>query len=283
MKKFFRVFFYCTGFTALCIVMQFIAAVPVTALYIFLNSFRYAFSGNPGSAMHLDLNAIIEDTLMPAYILSGILTFFSAWIIHAIFRKKFFERLSFNKTSYLYVLISFITGCALQMPISFIITLLENMGIAPKLFEQYSSHIEQLMSNQNIALQIFAVGITAPFIEEIIFRGLILNYLKRNVPIPAAILIQALLFGIIHLNVIQGAYAFVIAILMGLFAVWFDSLFLPIAFHMGMNLSGIILSELGSGLSDLAGVIILIVSAVLIPVCTLFLFYKSREKTGIFI
>jgi len=57
------------------------------------------------------------------------------------------------------------------------------------------------------------------------------------------------------LNVIQGAYAFVIAILMGLFAVWFDSLFLPIAFHMGMNLSGIILSELGSGLSDLAGVL----------------------------
>ncbi|ANX01421.1 abortive infection protein [Thermoclostridium stercorarium subsp. leptospartum DSM 9219] len=277
MKKFFKVFFYCTGFTALCIVMQFIAAIPVSAAYIFLKSFQYALSGNPELAMNLDLMTVVNDILMPSYILSAILTFFSAWIIHAVFRRKFFERLSLNRTSPVYTAVSFLAGCAMQMPLSFIITLVEKTGIAPDLFEEYTQHVEQLMSNQNTVLQILAVGIMAPLIEEIIFRGLILNQLKRNIPATAAILIQAILFGFVHLNVVQGTYAFVMAVLMGMLTVWFDSLFVSIAFHMGMNLSGVILSEFGAGLSDAAGVIMLAVSFILIPLCIMFLYFKSAK------
>lgn len=280
MKKFFKLFFYCTGFAALLIVMQIVAAIPVTVVYIFLHSFRSMLAGRPDLAWSIDLEAVLNDTLMPSYILYVILTFFAAWIIHAIFRRKFFERLSFNRTSFLYIAVSFLAGCSLQMPISFIITLLENTGIAPDIFEQYSDHIEQLMNNQNLLLQVIAIGILAPFIEEIIFRGLILNTLKKNIPVPAAIIIQALLFGIVHLNVVQGTYAFLVGILMGVIAVWFDSLFVSISLHMGMNLSGIMLSALGSGMSDIAGISLLIVSFVLLPLCTVFLYQKSRKRTG---
>lgn len=280
MKRLLKVFFYCLGFTVLCILMQIIAAIPVTVIYVFLNMLRHSLAGNPEQAMNIDLYEIIEAVFFPSYILSAVLIFLSAWIIHAIFRKKFFERLSLKKISPLYILISFITGCSMQMPVSFAISLAENLGIAPGLIEKYSENIERLMGNQNVVLMVFAIGITAPFIEEIIFRGLILNQLRKNLPIPAAILIQALLFGVFHLNVVQGIYAFAIAILMGLFAVWFDSLLLPIAFHMGMNISGIILSELSPGLSEMAGMVILIVSLILVPVCTLFLYHKSGKETA---
>lgn len=71
-------------------------------------------------------------------------------------------------------------GAALQMPISFIMSLLENAGLAPDMFEQYSDSMNALMNNQNIVLLVIAIGIIAPLIEEIIFRGLIFNLLKRT-------------------------------------------------------------------------------------------------------
>lgn len=280
MKKFLKLFLYCTGLTFLCLITQVIAAIPVTVFFIVLYSLPYALSGNPEAVMSFDINKVIQDALMPSYILSGILTFFSAWIIHAVFKRKFFERLSFNKTSWDVLAASFITGCALQMPVSFILSLIENANVAPDLFEQYSNHIEQLMNNQNIIIQIIAVGIMAPFLEEIIFRGLIFNQLKKDIPIRAALVIQALLFGIVHLNVIQGVYAFTIGIILGLFIIWYDSLLLPVAVHMGMNLSGIMLSEFGQGISDTAGYFMLILSFLLVPVCMLFVYFKTR-LTGI--
>ena len=44
------------------------------------------------------------------------------------------------------------------------------------MFEQYSDSMNALMNNQNIVLLVIAIGIIAPLIEEIIFRGLILTY-----------------------------------------------------------------------------------------------------------
>ena len=279
MKKFMKVFIYCTGLAALCLIMQAIASVPVTVFFIVKHSLPHILSGNPEAFMSVDINRVLHDTVLPAYLLSGVLTFSSSWIIHALFRRKFIERLSFKRTSPVLIIVSFITGCSLQMPISFIMALLENAGVAPDLFEQYSKSIEPLVSNQNIILQILAVGIMAPLIEEIIFRGLIFNNLKKNIPIPAALVIQALLFGIVHLNIIQGSYAFVVGIILGLFVLWSNSLFLPVAVHMGMNLSGIVLSEFGEGISNTGSMFMLIISFILVPVCMLFLYFKTREKT----
>lgn len=277
MKKFLKVFAYCTGFAALCLIMQIVAFIPVTVFFIFMYSVLSAVSGKPESYIQVVIDQAIHDSIMPSYILSAIMTFFSAWLIHIIFKRKFFERLSFNKTSFVSIAVSFIAGCSLQMPISFMLSLAENTGIAPDLFEQYSNHLETLMDNQNLVLQILAVGIAAPLLEEIIFRGLIFNQLKKNISIPAAIITQALIFGIVHLNVIQGLYAFVIGIILGLALLWSDSLLLPIAIHMGMNLSGVFLSEYGSAISDTAGMIIMIVSFLLIPVCMLFLHHHNNQ------
>lgn len=95
---------------------------------------------------------------------------------------------------------------------------------------------------------------------------------------PIALIIQALLFGIVHLNVIQGLYAFAVGIILGLLIMWSDSLLLPIALHMGMNLSGVILSELGAGISDTASLVMLIISFILVPVCMLFIYTRKTDK-----
>ena len=115
-------------------------------------------------------------------------------------------------------------GAASTDAISFIMSLLENAGLAPDMFEQYSDSMNALMNNQNIVLLVIAIGIIAPLIEEIIFRGLIFNLLKKNMPVWAALIIQAFLFGLAHLNFIQGSYAFVLGIIMGLALMWSKSI-----------------------------------------------------------
>ena len=63
-----------------------------------------------------------------------------------------------------------------------------------------------------------ALGLMAPFAEEIVFRGAIQRVLQnalgeRNRWI--AIVVSALIFGIIHFNLAQGLHAFLIGLLLG--------------------------------------------------------------------
>lgn len=76
------------------------------------------------------------------------------------------------------------------------------------------STIEIGMVGLTLAIQ---VVITAPILEELLFRGIILNGLlskyKKNY--KKAIIISALIFGIAHLNIPQGVNAFIIGIIIG--------------------------------------------------------------------
>ncbi|MBO3445617.1 CPBP family intramembrane glutamic endopeptidase [Clostridium sp. CCUG 7971] len=76
------------------------------------------------------------------------------------------------------------------------------------------STIEIGMVGLTLAIQ---VVITAPILEELLFRGIILNGLlskyKKNY--KKAIIISALIFGVAHLNIPQGVNAFIIGIVIG--------------------------------------------------------------------
>lgn len=63
-----------------------------------------------------------------------------------------------------------------------------------------------------------AIGIFAPVVEEIVFRGAILRILLGLFSRSwhwVAIIFSALIFGAIHLNLAQGLHAFVIGLLLG--------------------------------------------------------------------
>lgn len=63
-----------------------------------------------------------------------------------------------------------------------------------------------------------AIGIFAPLVEELVFRGAILRILLGLFNRSwhwVAIVFSALLFGAIHLNIAQGLHAFVIGLLLG--------------------------------------------------------------------
>lgn len=131
-----------------------------------------------------------------------------------------------------------------------------------------------------------AMVIAAPILEELIFRGIILEGLLKNYSPIKSILISSFLFGIVHLN----PWQFVTGLLFGIFCGWVyyrsRSLSLSIIIHASANLSGFLmryfvdvdsmmdetLLEMYGGLTNL---ILAIVGAIIIfSIC---IFYMNKE------
>lgn len=78
-------------------------------------------------------------------------------------------------------------------------------------------------------------GAVSPVAEEMVFRGLIYNRMKRHLRTGAAIVLCGMLFGIYHGNLVQGIYGCVLGIGITLMYEWYGSISAPILFHGAAN------------------------------------------------
>lgn len=115
--------------------------------------------------------------------------------------------------------------------------LLEIIPIPDSLTEFYNEVIGKVVGDGSI-YSVAATVVLAPVCEELVFRGAIFNTLRRAFPVFPSVLICAFLFGLVHMNPIQSAYAFVLGMLLCLVCVRFDSLWASIAMHIIFNLVG---------------------------------------------
>ena len=126
-----------------------------------------------------------------------------------------------------------IAGIAAQFLVDGVLTLVR------PLLEQAFAHYDKIVSSVTGAasswVTILTVAVIAPIGEELLFRGLIQSYSKEYLSAVWAIILQAAVFGVYHGNVIQGAYAFLLGMLLGLIAHRFESILPAIIFHIAIN------------------------------------------------
>ena len=85
------------------------------------------------------------------------------------------------------------------------------------------------------------IGILSPICEELTFRGVIFNAYKNDSNGILPVIMSALLFGLMHMNFNQTAYASVIGIFLALLVNATQSLWSSIVFHIIFNSSEVIL------------------------------------------
>lgn len=108
--------------------------------------------------------------------------------------------------------------------------------------EQFSNTAQESLLEGSLLIQVIGIGIIVPVMEEFLFRGLVYQRLKKYLPWQAAALLGAALFALYHGNMIQIIFAFPMGlIIIFLYEKW-ESLGIPVAFHIASNLSTIILS-----------------------------------------
>ena len=132
-------------------------------------------------------------------------------------------------------------GIGLQFVIGFLLQICA--VIFPDTIEAYSELMQMAGIGETTALSLFATVVIAPISEELLFRGLTLRFLqKAGAKFWIANTIQALLFGILHLNLVQGLYAFVLGLVLGYVAGKCKSVFLSVMVHLTFNLLGQLLA-----------------------------------------
>ena len=110
---------------------------------------------------------------------------------------------------------------------------------APDMIEAYNQMMEETGIAELSVLSVIATVILAPVGEEIIFRGLTIEYLKKaGAGFWVINVIQALFFGIAHMNLVQGTYAFLLGLACGYVVLRYQSLLAGIAVHFVFNAYG---------------------------------------------
>ncbi|MCR4651072.1 MAG: CPBP family intramembrane metalloprotease [Lachnospiraceae bacterium] len=100
-------------------------------------------------------------------------------------------------------------------------------------YDEVASHQLSL----NPVLGILMYGLISPFAEELVFRVIVYNRLRRMYGLVMALVIAPLIFGIYHMNYVQAIYGTV----MGLFLCWiyerYGSALYPYLVHAAANIS----------------------------------------------
>lgn len=123
--------------------------------------------------------------------------------------------------------------------------------VMPHAMENYVELIDSSSIGEFSFPSIVATVILAPVVEELVFRGLTLRLLRRSgFSFLVANIIQAVLFGCYHMNLVQGIYAFGVGLIFGFLANHYHTLLASMMLHAVFNFCGTIISQFESNLYD---------------------------------
>lgn len=187
------------------------------------------------------LISLTNEIILPMLIVSGLCLMIVLFIKGKVRKEKYVSAISKNDVSK-YVLY----GCTFNLAITLIINLI------PQSFMNKYNMSVGLATTGNLFLMIVATGIMGPIAEEITFRHFILQP-NRRVSEKYAIIVSAISFGIMHGNIIQGTYTFVLGLLFAREDIKENNLLPSIIMHITINTSSVLISSNWS--NELAGLI----------------------------
>ena len=138
--------------------------------------------------------------------------------------------------------------------------------IFPKWLEDYQAMMEAAGMGEEVTLLMMIYSVClAPISEELIFRGVTMRLARKAFPFWVANFIQAFLFGVFHMNPLQGCYAFTLGLVLGYVCERGGSIYYAILFHFLFNLWGTTSQWMASIDEMLLGTIIILGSLILLP------------------
>ncbi len=253
-------------------ILQIVAAIPTMA-YFMLKSSR---NGEDFLSWLTSLTTNLEfaQTLNIVYAILALIVF-GLWY-HRVFVKPFRDRAKKQPGGYsFHTIVSIILlGIGLQ----YVTTLLTDaLGIfQPELISNYNEQMSsQGYDDLSMMLLVYSV-LLAPIAEELVFRGLVFRFARHAMPFWFANILQAALFGFVHLNLVQGIYAFA----MGLFLGWVCHRGRGIKYSIPVHIVFNIIGCLFSGLIELTLTLSFPIFAgigVVLTIFALWLFYTDFQ------
>ncbi len=111
----------------------------------------------------------------------------------------------------------------------------------PSWLEEYEQIMEAagISDSMTVTMTVYSI-ILGPIVEELTFRVLTYKAASKLMPAHMAIIVQALLFGAYHMNMLQAIYAFALGLGLGYVMYKYDNVIITIIIHVAFNLLGTI-------------------------------------------
>ena len=175
-----------------------------------------------------------RDYTLELLCLSNLITFILIYYFTKSFKnlltKQSFKLISLKTTFYISLL-----------GIGFSILLLTLIFYLDVFFPSYREISKQILTLNNSIINLICSIILIPIFEEIMFRGIIFNFFRKNYSLTFSIIFQALIFGVFHGNSLQVIYTFIGGIALALIYIYCDSILGNILLHIIFNLCGSII------------------------------------------
>ncbi len=120
-------------------------------------------------------------------------------------------------------------GVGLNFTISGIINLLPE-----RLTKNYAASYDLLLGG-NVFMTLFVMAFVTPLLEEIFFRGIFQRKLSERYGALKGLTAAAVIFGLMHFDVVWSIYAAVIGFFMGCLYLYYDSVLPSAAVHSVFN------------------------------------------------
>jgi len=185
--------------------------------------------------------------------------------------KPFDYRKAFCMRNFLAICGTGVGGCTvLTMFLSFLAMMV------PQAFSAYNAIMENL-TDTSMGVTLIYVLIIGPASEELIFRGAILDRFYLAFPFLLANVLQAVLFGVYHMNLIQGVYAFCLGFVLGVIRQVTGSILASVLTHILFNSTSFGLDLLFPADGEMQGWKAVILILIGLAVCVFSLRYLWKE------
>lgn len=197
----------------------------------FTNSSVYTLTQN-------QINTIFLRSTYFASALGELIAIIIIAIIFKIFKKSLYKRCNFKKVKAkkLYIIALIIIG------FDFIaMTFIYYMQM---ITTSYKGAETAMQSSWLSPLEFIATLLLVPIFEEILFRGAVFTILKNNLNIYVAIVLQGIVFAIMHSlggGIVQAGYTFVLGLILLFASYYANSMIGDIVGHIVFNVFGLVL------------------------------------------
>ena len=278
MKGKFKAFFASIGYLILTVLIQVAVSIIggiTIGVYYAINGFTQMSNG---STLEYEMDSMVNSILSLTNIfllISSLLTILILILIYKVKNRNYKEELQIVRTNKLNIFYAIFMGICCWLFNSGVLNLVEEAGLFSNHFE-YMNEILAPISQGSILISMITVGIIAPIAEEFLFRGVIYNTLNKKISIKWTIIIQAILFGVFHGNLVQGTYATLLGLIFGYVTYKTKSLWPAIIMHMANNLTANIVSFVAG--DYIGGTLLFIVFAIIGVIGIISLLFLIRNN-----
>lgn len=223
--------------TAMSVGIAFIILLFIPRVCIYAFFWAMAILGQNGAKI------ITEPAFQQLWqiVVSILMMVIPAFIIPRLEKKKTAELISFKrprKRLFLPFVLIGIGVCAFaNIATNVIASIMESFG-----FFYSAPEVEVPSGVFGVVLVILSTAVTPALVEEFLMRGSVLGSIK-DMGEDVAVIVSAVLFGLMHGNFVQMPFAFIVGLILGMAVIKTGSLWTGVAIHFINNFMSVLLVE----------------------------------------